>query len=495
MSSSSGGSSAGALLMGAQEPRVRVVPPYVSSAGAEIIECAELAGLHLDPWQRATLTDACGERADGRWSAYEVGLAVSRQSGKGSILEARELCGAFVFGERLIIHSAHEQATSSEHFRRLLILIESVPDFDQRVRRVVKGKGSEAIELKSGERILFKTRTGGGGRGLTGDLVVLDEAMILPEQTVGALVPTMAARSLVGNPQIWYAGSAVDKTVHEHGLVFSRVRSRALEQAARVAWFEWSLDLASPDEVTPEIASDPENWARTNPGFGRRISLEHVASEQSGALGPRTFAVERLGVGDWEEPDAVKDQGLDYELWLALEDRASRPLDPVSFAYDVTPDRGYSAIAAGGMRADGLGHVEIIEHAAGTHWVVDRLVALNAKHRPHEVVCDERSPAMSLVDDLRAAGVNVRTLSASEHAQACGQFADAVNDPNGGTMRHLGSPELNAAARGAVKRPLGDAWAWSRRNSKVDISPIVAGTLAYASARRAAQSAPWVGAY
>jgi hypothetical protein len=31
---------------------------------------------------------------------------------------------------------------------------------------------------------------------------------------------------------------------------------------------------------------------------------------------------------------------------------------------------------------------------------------------------------------------------------------------------------------GAKKRPLGDAWAWSRKSSAVDISPLVACTLA-----------------
>jgi hypothetical protein len=111
-------------------------------------------------------------------------------------------------------------------------LIESVPEFDQKVLRAPKGKGMEAIELKDGSRILFKTRTGGGGRGLTGDLVVLDEAMIITLATTAALVPTMAARSMTGNPQIWYTGSAVDQQKHEHGVVLARVRERGVEGRA-----------------------------------------------------------------------------------------------------------------------------------------------------------------------------------------------------------------------------------------------------------------------
>jgi hypothetical protein len=37
---------------------------------------------------------------------------------------------------------------------------------------------------------------------------------------------------------------------------------------------------------------------------------------------------------------------------------------------------------------------------------------------------------------------------------------------------------LNDALAGARRRRLGDAWAWDRRDSTVDISPLVAATLA-----------------
>ena len=61
-----------------------------------------------------------GERADGKWAAFETALIVPRQNGKGSILEARELAGLFLFGEQLILHSAHEFKTAQEAFRRVL---------------------------------------------------------------------------------------------------------------------------------------------------------------------------------------------------------------------------------------------------------------------------------------------------------------------------------------------------------------------------------------
>jgi hypothetical protein len=279
-------------VVGAQAPRIHHVPPYVSSAGQQAIEIAEIAGLYLDPWEKLVIGDALGETADGRWAAYRVGLEVPRQNGKGSVLEARELAGLFALGERLIIHSAHEQATASEHFRRILMLMEGVPEFDRRILKVVRGKGLESIELRDGHRIFFKTRTGGGGRGFTGDLVVFDEAMILAAAFMAALVPTMAARSMVGDPQLWFAGSAVDQQKTEHGVEFSRVRADALAGVERWRTSAGTSPYDNPDDVPDEVLDDPEAWGQANPGLGIRIAPQYIADERR-ALGRREFAVER----------------------------------------------------------------------------------------------------------------------------------------------------------------------------------------------------------
>jgi hypothetical protein len=464
-------------LLGRQRPRIELLPSVdVTSTGEIALEVCERAGLFLDPWQRFVLTHSLGEREDGKWAAFEVAEVIPRQNGKGSTLEGRELTGLFAIDEeRLIIHSAHEQATSSEHQRRLLELIESVPEFDQKVLRAPKGKGMEAIELRDGSRILFKTRTGGGGRGLTGDLIVLDEAMILPEATTAALVPTMAARSISGNPQLWYAGSAVDQEKTDHGIVLARVRDRAIKGVPRLMYVEWSAEGTDPSNVPESTLHNPQAWAQANPGLGLRISLEHIANEAAGALGPREFAVERLGIGDWPNLDQLDDGGITTAMWDRCEDPESHVLDPVCFAFDVRPDRSKATISAAGYRADGLKHVEVIEQAAGTGWVAPKLADLTGRNRPIAVVCDIGGPAASLIAHLDKLGVEVRTVTAKELAQGCGLMFDEVEQ---GTLRHLGTAEMKSAIKGAARRPLGDAWAWSRKSSTVDISPLVSGTLA-----------------
>lgn len=141
----------------------------------------------------------------------------------------------------------------------------------------------------------------------------------------------------------------------------------------------------------------------------------------------------------------------------------------------MSPNRESSAIALSGVRGDGRAHVEVVEHRAGTRWVPDRMAELVARWNPSAVVLDPTSPAGSLLPRLEDAGVTVTQITAREHAQACGAFYDAVMDDS---LRHLDQVPLNAAVAGARKRPLGDAWAWSRKASSVDISPLVAVTLA-----------------
>jgi hypothetical protein len=467
-------------LRGAREPRLRLVPDYVQTAGEDAIDLAALAGLELDEWEQFVLLDALGEREDGKWAAFEVATVVPRQNGKGTILEARELAGLFLFGEKLLIHSAHEQATSSSHFLRLLNLIEGVPEFERRIDKAPKGKGAEAIILKNGQRILFKTRTGGGGRGLTGDFVALDEAMILPVATTAALVPTMAARSLHGNPQLWYAGSAVDQQKTEHGVVLARVRERAQRKAVRLAYFDFSAEGDDPGTVPDEVRTDPQVWAQANPGLGIRISVEHVENECNGALGPREFAVERLGIGDWPDTSGDAERVISAEAWAACAegDESNRIAGLPTFAVDVNPDRTWGAIGVGGFRDDERPQVAVVDHERGTDWIVARCVALKDHYgRRVRFVVDKRGPAATLIDELKAERLRVVEATAEDYGRACGMFFDDV--ANAWLRYPAPQPELDEALAGARKAPLGDAWKWSRKNStSPDISPLVAVTLA-----------------
>jgi phage terminase large subunit-like protein len=181
-------------LMGVQTPRLFTAPPTcLSSAGQEAAELAAYAGLPLFPWQQHVLDVGLRERPDGQWSAFEVAVNVPRQNGKGGVIEARELAGLFLLKERLIIHSAHEFKTARVAFQRIQSLILGCPDLRKRVKRMLCNTTETSITLVTGECLQFIARSGGSGRGWTGDCNILDEDMILGDDAMGALMPTMSA--------------------------------------------------------------------------------------------------------------------------------------------------------------------------------------------------------------------------------------------------------------------------------------------------------------
>jgi hypothetical protein len=226
-------------------------------------------------------------------------------------------------------------------------------------------------------------------------------------------------------------------------------------------------------EFSAESATSPDAVVQANPGLGIRITSEHVDRERR-SMDPRTFAVERLSVGDWPSTDGGQTFIVDPGQWAALADPSSVIDGDVTFAVDVSPDRGRASICTAGRRADGRLHVEVVDSRPGTGWVPDRLVELVERWAPLAVVIDPRSPAGALLPAVRQIA-ELRETSAQDVGQGCGAFFQAILE---GTVAHLGQLELASALMSAATRPLGDAWAWSRRLSSADITPLVGCTLA-----------------
>jgi hypothetical protein len=444
-------------------------------------------GMKLDAWQEKVVRASLCQR-DGRGSAMDVGLNVARQNGKGEIIIARILVELYLVGAELTIYSAHNFDTAMQHFRRLVSLIEDSEELsgevvgeNSRPYGITWGKGNEGVELKGNRRFEIRTRTAGGGRGFSADLLILDEAMMLSDWFNSALRPIVSARS---KPQIWTVGSAVDQEVHEHGIVFARMREAAIKGAdPDLTYFEWSAGNGNPEDDHPDRAEDLDDqaaWAQANPALGTRIALSILESDRRGRLSDRGFAVERLGLGDWPRTDYVATNPLDFTRWMELADEGGVIQEPQVVVFDVSPERK-GAVVIAGKRKDGLVQGELVESKGGTAWVAPRVAEIVKKHKV-EAICDGRGPAASLVPEVRDRGMEVQLLTSSEHAQACGQLMDGVER---GAFRHLNDPDLNVAVRAACTRPLGDAWAWSRKDSNTNIAPLVAFTLAVSAAMTA----------
>jgi hypothetical protein len=460
-------------LLGNQRPRILCVPPRISSRGQEAVELAASVGLYLDDWQAWSLDQGLGVQANGKWAAFEVAELVSRQNGKTEKLVARELAGLFLFDEMLILHSAHLYPTAAESFLRIKALVDNWDHLRKRVKSIRTSHGEEGIELKGGKRLRFVARSTGSGRGFTCDTLILDEAQILSDISIGAMMPALSARP---NPQVWYAFTAPDKDLAPCEPV-ARLRERALLEnftsSGRLFYAEWSIEPHNdhcPLTCTQhDEPSDPKSWARANPGLGIRITAEHISREME-SMTAKDFARERLGVGNWP----TKDGGhavITTEDWQALLDEEAAPIDPICIAADVTPERTFGSIAVADANT-----VEVIDHDRGTSWMVDRIVELNDLWKPCAVVIDAGSSAGVLIAPLEAAGVKVTKPTARDVTQAFGRFYELAVDSK--TLRHRGQPELDAAIAGAKTRPLGGSSAWARVGASVDISPLVAVTLA-----------------
>lgn len=466
------------MRVGASTPTLQHLPSnIVRDSAQDVADLAALAGLNLFGWQVDYLRGATAERVDGTWAALECGLDVCRQNGKGAILQARQLAGLFLFGERLQLHTAHEFKTAYEHFRRMVDLVQASDELNRHVKIIRTGAGDQAIELKNGCRLRFLARSRSSGRGFSGDVVYLDEAFQLEPATVGALLPAMSARP---NPQVWYTSSAP----HRDSTVFHRLRRRAQDgDEPRLYFAGWNAD---PDDDP----TDHDVWHRVNPSMGLLIDEEFVEAEQR-AMDPAEFARERLGI-----PEMPPDLGalpISLAAWDACTDMQSTATDPVVFALDASPNRESSSIVVAATRPDGLIHVELVDTRPGVSWLGPAIAELVAKWGPSAVVVDGRSPAASEVAVIEAAGVKVTKTSLDRYAAACGGFVDKVTER---TIRHRGQQAFRVALEGLRTRKVGEVmFAWARSDSTADITPIVAATLAVAELPNAPKPAEPVFAY
>ncbi|MER5252913.1 hypothetical protein [Streptomyces sp. NPDC002855] len=487
--------------VGCQTPRILALPAKRKRVNREAVALARAAGVDLDPWQEMLIQETLAESDDlyfndvlnvwmPKYAAYEAGIVVSRQNGKGEYLNARALAGLYLLGERLIAWTAHEQATAKEGFQRLEALLTDNPELAKEIKHIHYANGNEGIEMKSGQRVIFKTRTKKALRGFTVDTLLMDEAMILDPDMAAAMMFAISARP---NAQMVLTGSAGD----ENSIQFGRVRSKAIAGTdPRVFFAEWSADVCTdycPEDCSEHDAIDVvSTYAKANPGLGYRIEVENIDSERT-SMDRERFCRERLSVGTWPvEGDAWA--VIPKDAWDARATKLSAPRNPLVFGVEIRPDRRFGCIVAAGFNGEvepGAGqpnqvHVEVtwdgqsLDHRSGIDWLVPRCIELHKRNKNSVFVIDKSQQAGSIVDELEAAGLTVLTPTTREYAQWCGVFYSAIVPVKNNVpyLVHTSQPTMNAALAGAIKRELADLWAWDKRNAIVDISPLVGATLA-----------------
>jgi hypothetical protein len=457
------------------KPAILVLPPAVDSldeAHAAIEMWEHYSRKILDSSQRLAVEVMMAE-SRGRWAARTTGREEPRQNGKGEEFEVVGLWGIVQRAEA-ILWTAHELTTVSSAHQRMTALIEGHADLRRRKRKILNGIGQQLIELTNDGVIAYRTRTNGGGRGLDDiSRLVVDEAQHAKPEQLASSTPILLANP---NPQMNFAGTGAIAGVSDW---WWQLRKRALgKEPGAFGYVGHTADRVSldADGRVVQVEIDPLDrrlWFDANPALHAGRGEVEFFEEQLRTLGPALFAREHLGV--WDSEPESSGAVIGAAAWDALRDDRSEIVSHRNWSLSVSPDRRWTSFSTCGRRSDGLLHMDTTKRAAGTDWVVPFAAEVYAGSRiPIRV--HKTGPEASFIAPLREAGVEVVEVSSTEVAAATGQVIDAAN---AGQLRHLGQGSLDVAVKGAVLKMGGDgAVLWSQRNSQVEISALMACTVA-----------------
>lgn len=490
---------------GSEEPRIFTPPlrPLTprTSLGFALIEFAdEVLLMPLLPWQKWLAIHALELLPDNTFRFRTVVLLVARQSGKSTFLQVLALFFLYVRSANLVIGTAQNLDIAEEVWQGAVDIARDVDDLAAEISRVNMTNGKKALELRTGERYKVQAANRRGGRGLSGDLVLMDELREHQSWDAwGAITKTTMARALA---MIWAASNAGDATsvvlrylrkmahaaLGDPDGINSSDDPSALLMAAEdvevdadesLGIFEWS--------ATPGCdISDPEGWGQANPSMGYTITERAISSARK--TDPewvfRTEVLCQWSDGSLEGP-------FPTGTWEAGVDPASEIVGKVSACVDVSADQTRSSIAFAGFTKDGVPHVEVVASRAGTEWVegwlterLDVITGIAAQGRG--------APVSGLLDDWEDADLPVTRWQGADLSAGTSAFYNLVR-ANG--LKHLPQPLLDVAAATAATKPAGDGvWLWDRRKSATDIAPLVAATGAVWLLQRPVEK-PFVSAY
>lgn len=487
-----------------------------TTLGFEAVRFAEeTVQIRLRPWQRWLLIHALELLDDGSFRFRKLVVLVARQNGKSILSVILSLFFMYVLEARTVLSAAQDLDTAEEIWQDGVDLVTAVDDdTDEPVRPELAAfyhdtilvNGKKALVLTTGERWKVKAANRRAGRGLRGDLIILDE---LREHHTwhawSAITKTTNARP---NAQVWTFSNAGDVA----SVVLRHLRIQAHRQlgdpdgvcAAEEAAAPTEYDVEQVVQDNPELAGltleevveqgaelflaewsaepglskwDRDGWAQANPSLGYGDVTIRVIAGDCETDPEWEFRTEVLcqwpvgaldGIfdpGKWQE---TQNQPVDGEL--AASDRI---VGDVVAAFDTSRDGRRTYIAWAGRRPDGLAQGTMVAAQPGTDWVKPWLL----KHagKIESVSAQERgAPASDLLATLAKDvefTIPVVPIGGSDLTATHGRCRGLVRD---GKVRHNPQPPLDQAADHAVTKPLADNEVIDRRRSPVEVAPLIA---------------------
>lgn len=466
-------------VIGRAQPRLSTPPLVEGPAGQCCCGCAlaedstlgfeailfaeEVLGVSLLPWQRYWLIHALELRADGTFRFRTVLTLISRQNGKSHLLKILALYMMYMNRVRLVLGAAQSLDISREVWRDAVAMAQNIPELADEIAQVLRSTVEYSLVLANGARYRITAANDRAGRGLSVDLLILDELRTHHDSEAwSALSNTTMARPNALIVGISNAGDA-------QSVVLNDLRSRALSGTDEsIGLFEWSA---------PEgcALDDIEAWAQANPGLGHIVSESAIRSAMNTSR-PVDFRTENL----CQRVDSL-DAAVDADAWRACADPAMSLAglqDQMVMGVDVSMNTGHVTAAAAVQVEDGTVRGEIFDQWPSVHDARTGLRDAFERYRPRAVAWFPSGPATVLGAELQAAhGVlvgaeavdpadmpadapGVVPLSGEDAKAACQTLASLVE---GRQFAHTDDPLLNAHIAASVRKDQGDGWRFARR--------------------------------
>lgn len=463
----------------------------VTTAWTRVVAQCLVMGVKFDEWQHGIGTVALGKTADGKYAATIGGvqLSIPRQVGK-TFLVGMMVIALCILNPRLtVLWTAHRTKTATKTFQTMQGMVKK-----KKIRgHLAAGRnggirtanGEQEIRFRNGSVIMFGAREGGFGRGFDEvDIEVFDEAQILSEKALEDMVAATNQSRQPSGALLFFMGTpprASDPSEEWLERRNDALELKPMDQVVGLSDDTVYVEFSADKDADPD---DMEQLAKANPSFPHRTPVESIMRMRKNLKNEDSFKREAMGIYDALDSGVV----IDDDSWERVVDAASMPIERLTLAIDVAPDRSMASVSLAGRRADGLWHVELDDQRKNVEWVSAWVKSSAEKNRLHAVVVDEMTGLVEVRHGRNyLIGTDVIvTLAAAEGrdmAIACGQFFDGVMEAEP-KLRHTDQPQLNVALSVARKRPLAGAWAWNRKDAESDITPIVSATLALWGAQK-----------
>lgn len=446
--------------LGSSTPRLFTKPlrPLTpgTSLGFEVIRFAkQVLKLKLIPWQAELLIRALELKPDGSFRFRTLVVLLPRQCGKSTLLSILAAYWIYTRDKNLVLGTAQSLDIAKESWQKVVDYSDS-DLLKSSVRDIRKVNGENCITAKNKSRYRIAATNRSAGRGLSVDLLILDEIREQRDWSAwAALSKTTTAKP---NSLTFAISNAGD----DQSEVLNSLRASGLKgDDHTLGLFEWS----APEDSDLD---DVDAWCQAIAALGYTVLVETIRSARS-IDPPSVFRTESLCI----KVDSL-DAAVDVQAWRASA-RPGLSLEPyrdrICYAIDVAPDSQHVTLAGAVVVGSEI-HVQIFGAWPGTSEARKDLPRLLGALKPRVVGWFPSGPGSVLGADL---GATAQELTGVTVSIACQGFADAVASR---ILVHPDDQLLTTHVLGSQRLNQSDGWRFVRRGvGHVDAAYAAAGAV------------------